>query len=74
MQFTSQGNRITVRKFEGNRLFGRPRCRLEYNIKINLKQRACGLDSFGSCKGPMVGSYDHNNELLGSIKCWEVLE
>jgi hypothetical protein len=32
------------------------------------------LDSFGTGKGPVVGSFKHINESVGSIKCWEILE
>jgi len=28
----------------------------------------CGLDSYGSGQGPVAGSCEHGNELLGSIK------
>jgi hypothetical protein len=33
-----------------------------------------GLDSSGSEYKPVEGSFEHGNEPLGSIKCWEVLE
>jgi hypothetical protein len=33
-----------------------------------------GLDSSGSGQGPVVGSYKHDSERFGSIKCWEILE
>jgi hypothetical protein len=35
--------------------------------------RRCGLDSFGSGEGPLVGSCDHSNEPSGSIKGREFL-
>jgi hypothetical protein len=28
----------------------------------------CGLDSFGSRQGPVVGSFEHGNEPYSSIK------
>jgi hypothetical protein len=28
----------------------------------------------GSGQGPLEGSFEHGNEVSGSIKCWEVLE
>jgi len=31
----------------------------------------CGLDASGSGQGPVVGSCEHVNEPLGSIKCTE---
>jgi hypothetical protein len=34
----------------------------------------CGLLSTALIIGPMEGSSKHDNETLGSIKCWEVLE
>jgi hypothetical protein len=34
---------------------------------------SCGLDSSGSGQRPGVGSCEHCNELLGSVKCWEFL-
>jgi hypothetical protein len=33
-----------------------------------------GLDSSGSQQGPVVGSYEHGNEPLGSIKGREFLD
>jgi hypothetical protein len=32
------------------------------------------LDRSGSGQGLVEGSFEHRNEPLGSIKCWEVLE
>jgi hypothetical protein len=32
------------------------------------------LESFGSGYGPVESSCEHNNELAGSVKCWEILE
>jgi hypothetical protein len=34
----------------------------------------CGLDSSGSGYKPMVGSCEHVNEPLGSIKCGKFLD
>jgi hypothetical protein len=34
--------RVLVRKSEGNRPLGRPRCRWEDNIKMNLQEVGCG--------------------------------
>jgi hypothetical protein len=42
--------RMLVGKPEGKRQFGRPRHRLEGNIKMDLRDRVavCGLNSLGS--------------------------
>jgi len=29
---------------------------------------SCGLDSSGSGEGPVAGSFEHHNELLGLVK------
>jgi hypothetical protein len=34
----------------------------------------CGLDLSGSGQGPAAGSYEHDNELLGSINGKELLD
>jgi len=34
----------------------------------------CGLDSSGSGQGPMAGSWEHGNELLGSTEDGEFLD
>jgi len=34
--------RVLVGRFEGKRLLGRPRCRWEDNIKIDLQEVGCG--------------------------------
>jgi hypothetical protein len=36
--------------------------------------RSYGLDRSGSGKEPVEGSYEHDNHLSGSIKCWKYLE
>jgi hypothetical protein len=33
-----------------------------------------GLDVSGSRYGSLEGSFEHGNELSGSIECWEILE
>jgi hypothetical protein len=40
--------RILVRKPEGKRPLGRPKCRWENNIKMDLRLGWSGLDSSGS--------------------------
>jgi hypothetical protein len=36
--------RVLVGKPEGKRPLGRPRCRLEDNIKVDLQEVGCGMD------------------------------
>jgi hypothetical protein len=50
------------------RPLGRPWCRWGENINMCPKVWRCGLDSFRSVHGPVAGSYEHGNELPGSIK------
>jgi hypothetical protein len=40
--------------------------------KISLLRKI--TRSLGPGRGPVEGSYEHGNEPLGSIKCWEVFE
>jgi hypothetical protein len=51
---------------------------LEDNIKMYCMIREwvleCGLGSFGSREGPVVGSCELSNEILGSIKGMEFLD
>ena len=63
-------------KLYSNRLLEWPRCKWQDNIKMNLRNMigGCGLCSFGSEQELEVGSYEHSNEPLGSIKKWEFLE
>ena len=61
-------------KPEGKRPLGRPRCRWEDNIKMDLQEVGCGgygLDRAGSGSGEMAGNC---NEPSGSIKCGEFLD
>jgi hypothetical protein len=53
---------------------GRPRSRWEDNIRIDIRETGCGLDSSGSEWGPVTGSCEHDNEPLGSIKGKEFLD
>jgi hypothetical protein len=55
---------------EGKKPIRRPSHRRECNPKINfwVTVEGYGLDSSGSGYGLVVGSYEHNNEPLGSIK------
>jgi hypothetical protein len=63
---------ILVGKPERRRPLGRPRCRWEDNIKMNLGEigfGGCGLDSFASGWGQVASSCEHGNEPSGYIKC-----
>jgi hypothetical protein len=47
---------------------------LEDNIKIDLREIGWGgLDWFYLAEDG-AGSCEHDNELLGPAKCWEILE
>jgi hypothetical protein len=59
--------KILVGKPEG-KPFGKPGCRSEDSIRIDLKKIGCGLDSAGLGKGPVVGSCEHSNEPSGTKK------
>jgi hypothetical protein len=61
-------DRILMGKPEGT--LGRPRCKWEYNIKIDLREigwGCCVLDCPGSGLGQVAGSCEHGNEPSGSI-------
>jgi len=56
---------------------GRPRRRLEDNIKMDLQEIGCGgygLDRAGSGYGQVAGTCECGNEPSGSIKCGEFLD
>jgi hypothetical protein len=64
---------ILVGKPEGKRSLERSRLRWVDNIKMDLRV----IGSTGSILiriGINGGLFEHGNELLGFIKCWEVLE
>jgi hypothetical protein len=65
--------RILVGKPEGKRPLGRLRCRWEDNIKFDLREVRWGGVIWIDLAQDR-GSYEHGNEPLGSIKCWEILE
>jgi hypothetical protein len=66
--------RVLVGKPEGKRPLGRPRCRLEDNIKMDLQEVGIGLDQAGSEHGQAAGTCECDKENSGSIKCGEFLD
>jgi hypothetical protein len=64
-----------VRKPEEKSLPGKPRSRLEDNIKIDLKCNwRRGLDGSGSGFGQVADTCEHSNEFPGCVKCGEFLD
>jgi hypothetical protein len=57
-----------VGKPQSKRPLGRPRHGWEDNIKMNLREIECELDSSGSRWGLVLDSCEHGNEPSGSIK------
>jgi hypothetical protein len=68
--------RIVVGNPEGKRPLRRPRHRWEDNIKLDLRERGwCGVDGIDLSEDrPVEGPCEHGNELLGPVKCSEILE
>jgi hypothetical protein len=69
--------RVLVGKPEGKRPLGRPRCRWEDKIKMDLQEVGCGgtgPDRAGSGQGQVAGTCECGNEPSGSIKCGEFLD
>jgi hypothetical protein len=65
-----------VGKPDGKRLLGSSSRRWE-NISISLKRNQIeesGLERFGSGYGHVAGCYEHVNEPLGFVNCWEFLD
>jgi hypothetical protein len=61
---------------EGKRPIGRPRRRLVDNVKMDLREiELDGMDWINLAQGmdQWRALCEHGNELLGSIKWWEVL-
>jgi hypothetical protein len=42
----------------------------ENNIEMDLKE-AAWKNGGGSCEGPVASIFEHRNDILGSVKCWE---
>jgi hypothetical protein len=55
------------------RPLGRPRCRWEDNIRMDLRELGWGGMDWIDL-GPVEGPCEYGNEPSGSIKCWEILE
>jgi hypothetical protein len=68
--------KLLVRKMEGKRPLGGPRCRWVDHIKMDLRDRIGwgGLDWSGSGQIKVESSCECSNEPLDSIKCWETIE
>jgi hypothetical protein len=66
--------KILVGKPEGKRPLGRPSHKWVGNIKMNLRKNMWWIGLIWLRIGTVEGSYEHGNEPLGSIECWEVLE
>jgi hypothetical protein len=63
---------VLVGKSEGKRPLGRPRCRWEDNVKMDLQEVGCaGTDWIELAQ---VGTCECGNEPSGSIKCREFLD
>jgi hypothetical protein len=68
--------KLLVGNPEERKALGRPTCKWEDNIQIDLKRnRMCGyrLDSTGSGWRSVMGSCEHGNESLVSIKVANIL-
>jgi hypothetical protein len=63
--------RLLVGKPEGQRPLGRPRRKLEDNIKMDLKRNGmgCGLDSSGPGHRALSSTCKHGNNTSNSIIC-----
>ena len=65
-------HRVLVRKTEGKRTLGRPKRRLEDNIKMELQEVGRGARTgFIRLRRAVAGSCECGNEPSGSIKCGE---
>jgi hypothetical protein len=68
---------ISLGKPEGKRPLGRPGCRWEDNIRMDLKDIRLdwiALDASGSGYGPVAGSCEHGYVPSGYIKGGEFLD
>jgi hypothetical protein len=61
--------KVLVGKPEGKRPLGRPRCRWEDGVRMELREiglGVCGLDSTGSGQGPVSGCCECGDKPSGS--------
>jgi len=68
--------KILVGKPKGKRQLGRPRRRMDDNIKMDLREVRCEVwgGFIGSGKGQVAVTCECGNESSGSIKCGEFLD
>jgi hypothetical protein len=69
--------KILVRTYGGRRILGRPRCRWEDNITMDLREiewKVVDWMHLAQDRESVVGSCEHSNEPLGSIKGREFLD
>jgi hypothetical protein len=69
--------RVLVGKPEGKRPMGRPRCRWEDNIKMDLQEVGCGgmeRTELAQDRDRWRALFECGNEPSGSIKCGKFLD
>jgi hypothetical protein len=69
--------RVLVKKAEGKRPLGRPRCRWEDDIRMDLQEVGCGgIDwiELAQDRDRVASTCECGNEPSGSIKCGEFLD
>jgi hypothetical protein len=67
--------RVSVGKTDGKKPLGRPKCRWEDNIKIDLQEVECGsMDWIELAQDRDTDTCQCGNEHSGSIKCGEFLD
>jgi hypothetical protein len=55
-------------KPEGKRPLGKPGNKWQNNIKMDIKETMCRVDSQGTIQGKVAGFCEYGNEPWGSIK------
>jgi hypothetical protein len=68
--------RVLVGKPKGKSSLGRPKCRWDDIVRMDLQEVGCGygLDWAGSVQRQVAGTCECSNEPSGSIKCGEFLD